>query len=212
MFPHRANIIAREGESEIWCWSHFGWNRNWTPANTQQHSNDDGCLLLFCFLFRKSTWISLTRATVSRVSHMKYISDVFFFLRHWWLMTQRAKTVQREVSRVLSFRKKAENIFYRANVFFSSARRVEVGEPLPSNFFCLYNECDQKKLIFVLSTIIFYQKEAEKKLWIVAAIPFFFLAVFSLEKTESITMSGKKFSACAIQSQKNLSVFFFRKK
>lgn len=58
---------------------------------------------------------------------------------------------------------------------------MEEGEPLRrSNFSAFIMNTIWEKLIFVLSTIIFYQKKKRrKKLWIVAAIPLFSCCVFS---------------------------------
>lgn len=165
-----------------------------------------------CYCFA-SCASSMPHASLE-MTHVHFIFRMFFFFA---LMTDDAmckNTVRRFLSRVLIIpkaKKKRKTIFYRANVFLRGVRRVEGRNSLPSNFFCLYNE-SARKSSFSFSTIIFYQKNGKRRKNYELLLPFRFFPLCFSRKTENITMSGKKLSACAIHSQKNSSVSFFLEK
>lgn len=136
------------------------------------------------------------------------------------LMTQRAEEPLNALASLIipKRRKSRKQFFYRANVFFLKRgwKREKNRSPSLSNFLRCHNEyASKKKLIFLLSTIFFIKKAQRKNYELLLPLPAFFPPApnsVSREKTENITMSGKKFSACAIQSQKNFCRFSFSKK
>lgn len=148
--------------------------------------------------------------------------DVVFsaFIHNWWRNEHQKKTVKRSLVSYHSEKKQKKTFFIALMCFFAKRGWKWKKNCYPFLysviFFPSIMNAFEKKAHFPSQHRIFFLskkrkkkfKRRRKKLRIVVAIPCFFLQCFS-RKTENITMSGKKFSACAIQSQKNLSVFFF---
>lgn len=111
---------------------------------------------------------------------------------YWW------RNIQKTVSyRSVKVRKRIN--FFHANAYFLGWNWVTKSPSLSKYFFA------RSKSLFSFSAIFLSEKASRKKLMLLLLFRFF----TSFPVTENITMSGKKFSACAIQSQKRICRFFF---